>query len=187
MEHESSKRARKKNIQKIVLQTIATTGFIGIALVAPNVLGVMNTLGLLPSRRQKESINRARDALIKKGLLEYKNGSVQISPSGERVLRIAESRDYKIQKPRRWDGKWRILIFDIPEYKKNHRDQIRRILRSIGFICIQDSVWIYPYDCEDTILLVKTDLSVGKEVLYLIVDSLENDSSYRKHFSLRLH
>jgi len=88
-------------------------------------------------------------------------------------------------KRRRWDGRWRVLIFDIPEERKLLREKVRHTLVSIGFERLQDSVWIYPYDCEDLIALIKVDFQIGREVLYLIVDSLENDGHLRKLFGLK--
>ena len=57
-------------------------------------------------------------------------------------------------------------------------------LRDIGFIRLQNSVWVYPYDCEDLITLLKADFRVGKDVLYLVVEAMENDKEIRKHFRL---
>lgn len=57
----------------------------------------------------------------------------------------------------------------------------------IGFIRLQDSVWIYPYDCEDLLTLLKADLKVGKDLLYMIVDSLEGDAKIRLFFGLKHH
>ena len=65
------------------------------------------------------------------------------------------------------------------------RERIRKILSGLGFVRVQDSVWLYPYDCEDIIALLKTDLRIGKEMLYLIVDMLEGDEAFRNHFSLK--
>lgn len=58
-------------------------------------------------------------------------------------------------------------------------------MRDIGFVRLQDSVWVYPYDCEDFIALLKAELKVGKDVLYAIVDTIEFDKHIRRHFGLR--
>ena len=79
-----------------------------------------------------------------------------------------------------------MLIFDIPEKRKPLREKIRSTLLSIGFLRLQDSVWIYPYQCEDLVNLLKADFKVGKDLLYLIVDSIENDKFFRKSFGLPL-
>jgi DNA-binding transcriptional regulator PaaX len=76
------------------------------------------------------------------------------------------------------------LIFDIPEYRKSTRDRIRETLRIIGFVRLQDSVWAYPYDCEDLITLLKADFKIGKDMLYLVVEAMENDASLRRHFGI---
>lgn len=157
---------------------------LGIAMVAPNVLGAMGKLGLLPGRRQKEIINRARDRLVRQGLLKRDGFKVRLTSKGEAALRRLQARDFKLHRPKRWDRKWRVLIFDIPEYRKSLRDRVRLTLRSIGFVRLQDSVWAYPYDCEDLIALLKADFKVGKDMLYMIVEELEGDWHLRKQFGL---
>ena len=54
------------------------------------------------------------------------------------------------------------------------------------FVRLQDSVWIYPYDCEDIITLLKADFQIGKDMLYMIVEMLEYDKRLRNHFDLPL-
>jgi len=46
------------------------------------------------------------------------------------------------------------------------------------------SVWIFPYDCEDIITLLKKEYSFGREVLYMVVEEIEEDSRIRRHFKL---
>ncbi len=184
LEVESKKRTQRTNLKKIILGTIATAGVLGVAVVAPNVLSAMGKLGILPLKRQKEFIRASRDRLIKRGLIRREKGFLRLTSIGEKTLRkltLSEA----VRKPQRWDGKWRVLIFDIPEQRKALREKVRSFLLTVGFVHLQHSVWIYPYDCEDLIVLVKADLHVGKEVLYMIVDSLENDSRLLKTFNLR--
>jgi len=77
-----------------------------------------------------------------------------------------------------------VLIFDIPEKRKGTREKVRRTLISLGFERLQDSVWVFPYDCEDLITLLKVDFKIGKDILYLVVESLEYDLPLRKKFGL---
>ena len=168
----------------MILQSVAAAGLLSAAFVAPNVIGAMGKMGLLPGKRQQDSIRVTRKRLVEEGLLAYKGNNLCITKRGEKVLRGLEIKNYQIRKPKRWDGRWRVLIFDIPERKKRVREQVRRTLHTIGFIRLQDSVWLYPYDCEDIITLFKADLGVGKEILYMIVDTLEYDTPYKKHFEL---
>ncbi len=184
LEEASRKRSRRTNIQKLVLGSVAAVGAISVALVAPGVIGAMGKLGLIPSSRQLEIIKKSRSRLVARGLLVFQDGFLRLTPKGERVLRRLELHDFKLKRPKRWDKKWRVLIFDIPERRKSLRYKLRLTLLSIGFVRLQDSVWVYPYDCEDLITLLKADFKVGKEMLYLIVDSIENDGPLKTRFEL---
>lgn len=171
-------------MQKLVLQTIATAGVLSVGFVAPNVLLAMDKIGMLPKLRQKEYISSSANILRRKGLLKFKDGHYELTPAGEKVLRRWELMSFKLDKPKKWDGKWRLVIFDIPQRKKKYRDQVTMIFREAGFERLQDSVYVFPYECEDIIGLLKTDMGLGKNILYMIVDELENDKHLRESFAL---
>src|SRR3989338_8430429 len=170
LEASGRQKTRRKNITPFVLGAVGGAGILGLAVVAPNVLGAMGKLGLMPGRRQKEIINRARDRLLKQGLLRREHGFLRLTPKGPDKFRLLQARESAMTRPRRWDRRWRVLIFDIPAYSKSMRDKIRRAVESIGSVRLQDSVWVYPYDCEDLITLLKADFRIGKDILYMIVD-----------------
>ena len=148
IEKKFKRKKLKTDIQMAILTTIKSVGFIGVTLIAPNVLQYMKPLGLIPRDRHKETIKRSRDRLVKTGLLKYENELIYITKKGETRLALLEIKE-KPKKPKKWDGKWRMLIFDIPEKRKSLREKIRLTLSDIGFVNLQDSVWIYPYSCED--------------------------------------
>lgn len=75
-------------------------------------------------------------------------------------------------------------MFDIKEIRRNDRDLLRDELEGIGFYRFQNSVWIYPYDCEDLIMLIKSDYKLGRNVVYIIAEEVENDKVLRQHFGL---
>lgn len=186
MERRTKIRRRNNDIQKFVLDSVAAAGVVSVALVAPNVIGAMRKLGIPLSVRQGSTINRARKRLVEKKLLEYKDGKLRLTQRGEGALARLDFAQYgKRKQKQRWDKRWRLLIFDIPEKKRVVRDKVRHTLITIGFMRLQDSVWIYPYDCEDLITLLKAELRIGKDVLYAIVDELEYDHPVREHFGLK--
>ena len=86
--------------------------------------------------------------------------------------------------PPRWDGKWRLVVFDIREYKRAVRDKVRNELSAFGFRRLQQSVWVYPYDCEEMVVLLKADHRIGREVLYITAGKIENDLWLRSEFGL---
>jgi len=184
LEESNRKRVRHGEIQKLVLESVKLAGLLSIGLVAPNVIGAMKKLGFITNRRQNEIVRSSASKLVKKGLLEYNNGRYELTKTGERKLRRWELEEYRLEKPHKWDKKWRVIIFDIPENKRKVRDQVRNMFITAGLYRLQDSVWVYPYDCEDILGLVKTDLGVGKDILYMIVDEIENDKHLRETFSL---
>lgn len=187
------KRARRGEIERVLLGTLVTGGLLTVAMVAPKILSLVkqkhiNTI-LPTDPRQRLYETAAR--LKRKGLIEFRdeNGRkrMRITQKGKDHLDAELNRERRIIKPRRWDGRWRIVIFDIPEKRKAQRDHIRSLVRGLGFLRLQHSVWIYPYDCEEIITLLKSNLRIGTELLYLIADAVEYDRPLRKQFNLPMH
>jgi phenylacetic acid degradation operon negative regulatory protein len=71
---------------------------------------------------------------------------------GDRLYRLTEQgrlhalggRDPAAQWSRHWDGRWRLVLFDVPMEQNVHRGRLRRYLRTRWFGCLQGSVWITP-------------------------------------------
>ncbi len=184
LENESRKRTKKNQLRKIVLETVKAAGLLSAALVAPNVIGAMQKTGLMPSSFQKYVVGNTTKRLVNSGLLEWKDSKLRLTQKGEKTLRALTLLECAQKAPRKWDNKWRVLIFDIPERRKGLRQKIRITLQAIGFVRLQDSVWAYPYDCEDLITLLKADFHIGDDMLYMIVDVIERDASLRSHFGI---
>lgn len=185
LEEASKRRAKRNEVRQLVLQAVQVAGLISIAVVAPNVIGVMAKMGIITSHRHPESVKNASRRLVMTRHLEWKGGKVRLTAKGERELRRLTLKEFSRTPPSRWDGKWRVLIFDIPERRKGLRWRLRSMLTQIGFTRLQQSVWVYPYDCEDLIALLKADFHVGDDVLYMIVDTIERDAKVRQHFGLK--
>ena len=190
LEHVVSKKLRRTKVQQAILATIAIAGIISITAVAPNALQLLAPFvrkGKKPWNR-KYSTNTAFWRLVDRGYvaLEEKGGRkvARLTSKGEQALAPLNRPGVALRRPKKWDGKWRVLIFDIKETRRSTRDQLREMLQRIGFISLQRSVWVYPYDCEDLIILLKTDFKIGKEVLYIIADQIENDAALRIFFTL---
>lgn len=184
LEEKSRKRSKRKDLQNLILTSVATAGILSVGLVAPNVISAMAKLGLIPNKRQREYISSSASKMVKKGLLKFNGKFYELTARGKEYLRLWEFSNFRFNKPKKWDKKWRVVIFDIPDKKRRVRDQIRYLFRSSGLHLLQESVWVYPYDCEDIIALLKTDFGVGKNLLYLIVEELENDRYLREEFGL---
>ena len=88
-------------------------------------------------------------------------------------------------KRKKWDGKWQVVVFDVWEKTRSKRDALRYEIKNFGFIQLQRSVWIYPYECAGFIELLKADFSFGKNIRYMVLEKLDHDDKLRKFFKLQ--
>ena len=183
MEESLRSEIRMTKTREAILSSLALAGVVAIGILAPNTL---QTLGKVVNRGNKSNIKSAAKSLAAKGLVRFdaKDNTVEITNKGRSYLERVERVYSPITKPARWDRKWRIVIFDIPESRSKQRRHLGFILKKIGFYRLQDSVWVHPYDCEELITLIKTDFRMRKEVLYIIADKIENDAPLRLSFKL---
>ncbi|KKU87111.1 hypothetical protein A3A64_02475 [Candidatus Gottesmanbacteria bacterium RIFCSPLOWO2_01_FULL_48_11] len=86
--------------------------------------------------------------------------------------------------PRKWDKKWRVIIFDIPVAFNRIRDIFRMRLQQLGLYQLQESVYISPYSCFDEVEFLRELYGVPFTVRYLLVEKVEEDSFLKKHFRL---
>lgn len=84
--------------------------------------------------------------------------------------------------PHHWDGKWRVVIFDIPEKRRNARDALRNKLKNLGFHELQKSVFVYPFHCKDEIDFIVELFDLRPHVRYGTFDSIDNDLHLRNIF-----
>jgi len=117
--------------------------------------GVMPTRGVFrgiygPSMRAsvRSTLSRMEelgeiDKFEKKGELVYKP-----TKRGIKNIIIANLYRAPVEK-KKWDGWWRLLIFDVPESLRRLRNLYRRRLKDLGFGQLQQSVWLSPNDLLD--------------------------------------
>ena len=144
---------------------------------------------ILKTARQKSEYGEITKRMVKKGFVRFvgKNGELKIflTNKGKNIAREYLLEDYKkIKKPVKWDNKWRFVMFDIPEDKRKIRNLLRFHLKKIGFIQIQGSVWIYPYPCEEILIIIKANFKLNNEVVYVTADPFEKDIEFRKIFKI---
>lgn len=114
--------------------------------------------------------------------------------NGEKIVTITEKgmknifkyalNDLKIPKLNKWDGKWRLVLYDISARKRLSTEQIRKNLLRLGFIMIQESVYIFPYPCEREIELLRTYYALNREIKVITASKIEDEESYKTYFGL---
>ncbi len=104
----------------------------------------------------KYNISTASNSLEKlsqKGLIKFsykgKDRVFRFTKKGikkcQEIMRMGKFEEMEIKRPEKWDGKWRIIIFDIPNTKKGARDALRERLNVLGFCQMQKSVFVHPF------------------------------------------
>lgn len=97
----------------------------------------------------------------------------QAGPTVQRIYRLTQKgrlhvlggRDPAQWWSRRWDGRWRLVVFDVPESQPGARLRLRRLLRAHWFGCLQKSLWITPCPVDE---LVKNLNPSGGDVKSLV-------------------
>lgn len=177
------------SIPEVIIRVVAESGSLLLSNLLPDALAVMGSASALARKTDpRYGIPRGVRRLVERGFLKVGKSKGEevavLTPTGKKLLARFRRNELVLKKPKVWDKKWRMVIYDIREERKYLRDELKGILQDLGFIMIQKSVWVYPYPCEDLLAMLKADFRVGKEVLYLVVDRLENDEWVRKHFRL---
>ena len=83
-----------------------------------------------------------------------------------------------------WDGKWRLVVFDVPEKLKKGRNALREKLKKIGFHELQKSVFIFPYKCKDEVDFIVEFFNLRKYVRFGVLESIDNELHLKKVFDL---
>lgn len=117
---------------------------------------------------------------------ENKEGLAEIilTKDGEKKALRFKLDDMKIKKPKKWDNQWRIVIFDIPNKFKKAREAIRKKLKELGFIKLQESVFVFPYECEDEINFVVEVFQIRPFIRFIRANSITNEEQLMISFRL---
>ncbi len=171
-----------------VLRTLYIGDALSIVMVAPKTSALLTHLDGGTRRRTAlyKRIDHARARLVHDGLARInKDGDLELSVHGNTYVERMLVREYAIPEQARWDGKWRILMFDVREKRRRVRSQLRRLLQGAGFVLLQDSVWVHPYPCDEFVQILRAHLKSGVgELRQVTADALESDRALREHFHL---
>ena len=143
---------------------------------------------MIDQRSFSRSIKKLSDCKL---VTEHKcaNGSFKLvlTERGKKQAKVLNlfGESIKFKKSKSWDKKWRIVIFDISQIKKTYREAFRGKIKELDFYCLQKSVWVYPYDCESEIELLKDFFGLSEDELRLIVaKKIGNDAKLKGIFAL---
>lgn len=140
-------------------------------------------------QHNERSVANAFYRLRKEGCINIQRSSHQIyislTPEGRKKAGRFQINSLRVKKPKRWDKKWRIVVFDIKHKTRVKREALRGFLKRLGFYQLQKSVWVHPYNCEDEIRLLYDFFGFTVNELQLIVaEHIDNANALQKYFRL---
>lgn len=179
---------------KFVLMFLALGSVVFGGAIVPGMLKALEEFGL-PEKETgfgNKKINNAIRQLKRKKLVEIIKDddgkvSVRLTNKGKNRVKEFSIETISIKKPKRWDGRWRVLMFDIPTKPKIYnqaREALRNKIKELGFFQMQKSAWVCPYECEDELLFVAEIFEVQKYIEILTVEKLLHESILKRKFGL---
>ena len=181
-----------------ILEALFVAGGIAIALsTAPTLFVALASIGYVfnaDDRAQRRRLQRSFDYLKRHKYVSLRTsaqgraGHMLTDEGRRRIKRLLVRRALvaPFERQKKWDGKWRLILFDISTEERAKRNAFRSMIRRIGAIMLQKSVWVYPYDCSEHISLLRQFFNLPEDSLRLVESgSIGNDEILRKHFKLR--
>lgn len=171
-------------VQEIILSALLVVGVITVAIVAPNAVQIFKYFDP-ETKSDRARIRRSIARMEKRGLIrERRVGSFILTRKGETAAMRHRLKEMKIAPQKKWDGLWRIIMFDIPEEKKMARRALHHALKELGCAQYQKSVFVTPYPCTKEIDFVGECFNVRSYIRIITAQGVENEHKLKRHFNL---
>lgn len=120
-------------------------------------------------------------------ILEHNGQSikVEITRRGEKTVRGLDIDSLEFKKQENWDGKWRVIVFDVPVNKNQNRRAFTEKIKELGFVMVQKSVWTYPFECYEELVILRKFYEIEKYVSYFEAIEVEDETNWRGRFNLK--
>lgn len=124
----------------------------------------------------------ARQGFITVGMLD-----------GERVYKLSHKGTQKLQRYQalkidilpRFDGRWYLVTFDLPESHKSIRNLLIITLKRHGFVSYSGGVWLLPYNPTDLIIALRKQLGIKKEIRLIVATQIDGASDLKRKFGIK--
>jgi DNA-binding transcriptional regulator PaaX len=105
-----------------------------------------------------------------------------LTDKAKKVIKMRDIEGVLKRKIGKWDKKWRIVIFDIPEIFKAKRNLLREFLGRLSFIKIQKSVWLSPYDLLGEVEELAREENLLNFILLIETKKISKYQQFEKEF-----
>lgn len=180
----------RSEIVKDFLSWLAIGGMVYIAASSPyfvhNLLKSYRKRKRYPKKKVIDTFyNLKRQGLIEIGTKNHQI-YIRLTEKGKRKAGWMQIDSLEIKTPKKWDGKYRFVLFDIAQLKRTHREALRSKLKELGFYCFQKSVWVHAFDCRPEIELLKDFFGLSdNEIRMIEAVNIGNDEALKKFFEIR--
>lgn len=159
-----------------VLGVVAAGGFLVASVAMPNLPIALGILYKAWKEVNKRELGRIIKRLEKQEMISFRekgdNLEIIVTEKGKRRLLAYDFENIE-RKAKHRDGKWRLVIFDIPEDKKGNRDAFRKKLIQLEMIRLQDSVFVSAFPCKDEVDFLCHFLEISDYVTLITLDKVE--------------
>lgn len=187
----NSKEVKIQIDKKAFLNILKLGTVLAVAFIAPNAIKVLKDFVKEEdewSDYYPSSLEKMTSRLLRRGQVEviYKKDQpvVKITDKGITETLKYDLENFEIKKPKKWDKKWRLVIFDLPVEYRQEREILRDKLKQAGFYQMQKSVYLYPFPCEKEIKYLREVLEIPHYVKFAVIKKMENDEDLRKIFQI---
>lgn len=138
---------------------------------------------------RNDHIKRASESLFRAHLMrkvENKDGTttLELTGKGKEFALTFDLENIKLSRLKKWDGKWRIVSYDIPVHMNKIRRSVAYHIKNAGMRELQNSMFIYPYPCHQEIRYIIEFYNAWKYVRFVVADFIDNEKELKKIFSL---
>jgi DNA-binding transcriptional regulator PaaX len=189
--------AKKRFTGELAKEILLTLAGITAVAGATFLLAAMPGLGMVVKElvdwyKKQDSNKRFRIRKTFKQLMRERLIEEKDLPDGSTTLILSEkgrkkALSYKIDsltlsQPKKWDGRWRFVIFDLPKQRKRERELWRSKLKFMGFHQLQKSVWVTPFPCRNEIDFLSEYLRISPHIRIIEAVDFDGSKDVRRFF-----
>lgn len=168
-------------VEKEIIMAVGMGALVAASLVCPNLPLVLK---VFLKKQGKRYLRHKINKLERTGLIYFNGEQIKLTKSGLNLRKTIQLSEISVVMPKKWDGLWRLVSYDVSEERKKERDSFRQMLERVGFRKVQKSLWVYPFDCKEQVVIMADNLGLASQVIYMETEKMPNQLKLEKVFNL---
>jgi len=187
-------RADRHEVVKFVFAVLGASFLVGATIAVPVLPFALGTLlkavqSLKNSPISEAKVRRTIKSLRERNVISFENKGeevyVRVNKNWHnKVIQYSIAQLLNFKKDSSWDGEWHAVFFDVPEVQRNKRDRLRSLLKMLGFCRYQHSVYVFPYNCYEEVVLIRQIVEGGSYLKYAVIKQIEGEKELKIYFGL---